>query len=161
MPEKSRPSSADQAPEQAYRNPALTVDGVVLNHQVHGLMGSTYSVLLIERGRPPFQGQYALPGGFVDYGEDIADAIHREIEEETGLSGLPFRQFRAFGKPDRDPRGHTVSVVYVAVVLGEQPEVLGGDDAASARWFPVDRLPDLAFDHAHILSKVLAALKLG
>ncbi len=159
MPEQSRPSSGEAEPEQTYRNPALTVDGVVLNHQVHGLMGSTYSVLLVERGRPPFQGKYALPGGFVEYGEDIADAIHREIEEETGLSGLPFRQFRTFGKPGRDPRGHTVSVVYVAVVLGEQPEVVGGDDAASARWFPVNQLPELAFDHAHILGKVLETFK--
>ena len=160
MPENTRSAPAEAEPEQTYRNPALTVDGVVLNHQVHGLMGSTYSVLLIERGRPPYQGRYALPGGFVEYGEDIADAIHREIAEETGLSGLPFRQFRAFGRPGRDPRGHTVSVVYVAVVLGEQPAVQGGDDAASARWFPVTQLPDLAFDHAHILGKVLDNLKL-
>lgn len=144
---------------EGYRNPALTVDGVVLNHQVHGLMGDTYSVLLVERGQPPFKGRHALPGGFVEYGEDIEDAIHREIAEETGLTGLPFRQFRTFGKPGRDPRGHTVSVVYVAVVIGEPPEVTGGDDAAEAGWFPISRLPDLAFDHAHILGKVLETLK--
>lgn len=147
------------AETEVYRNPALTVDGVVLNHQVHGLMGDTWSVLLIERGCDPFKGRYALPGGFVDYGEDIEEAIHREIEEETGLTGLPFRQFRAFGKPGRDPRGHTVSVVYVAVVLGEAPDAVGGDDAAGAGWFPLGRLPDLAFDHAHILGKVLDTLK--
>lgn len=144
---------------ETYRNPALTVDGVVLNHQVQGLMGDTYAVLLVRRGREPFQGRYALPGGFVEYGEDIEDAIHREIEEETGLTGLPFRQYRTFGKPGRDPRGHTVSVVYVAVVIGEPPEAVGGDDAAEAGWFPISRLPDLAFDHAHILGKVLEALK--
>jgi 8-oxo-dGTP diphosphatase len=142
----------------AFRHPALTVDGVVLLHQTEGVLGDHYSVLLVERGQGPFKGRYALPGGFVDYGEDIEDAIHREIEEETGLTGLPFRQFRTFGRPDRDPRGHTVSVVYVAVIIGEPPEVVGGDDASNAGWFPVRRLPDLAFDHAHILGRVLDTL---
>lgn len=144
-----------------YRNPALTVDGVVLHRQAHGLLGDCYSVLLIQRSQDPFKGRHALPGGFVEYGEDIDDAIVREVEEETGLSGLPFRQYRTFGKPGRDPRGHTVSVVYVAVVIGEIPEVVGGDDAASAEWFPIKRLPDLAFDHSLILSRVLETLPAG
>jgi 8-oxo-dGTP diphosphatase len=143
-----------------YRNPALTVDGVVLHRQNNGPEGNSCSVLLIERGRDPFKGRHALPGGFVDYGEDINDAINREIQEETGLQGLPFRQFRTFGNPDRDPRGHTVSVVYVAMVIGEKPEVKGADDAADADWFPISRLPDLAFDHAHILEKVIEVLKI-
>ncbi len=142
----------------AYRNPALTVDGVVLVRQPMNAKGETLSVLLIERGNDPFRGMYALPGGFVDYGEDIRTAIDREIQEETGLTGLPFSQFRTFGHPDRDPRGHTVSVVYVAVIVGEAPEVEGGDDAASAAWFPADKLPKLAFDHAQIMERVLAAL---
>ena len=149
-------------PEQAqgraaYRNPALTVDGVVLLRQSLGVQGDLLSVLLVQRANEPFRGLYALPGGFVDYGEDIEDAIGREIEEETGLTGLPFRQFRTFGHPDRDPRGHTVSVVYVAVIVGQAPAVVGGDDAAAA-WFPVDKLPELAFDHARILGRVLATL---
>lgn len=144
--------------ETTYRNPALTVDGVVLHRQRHGLLGDSFSVLLVERGCEPFKGRQALPGGFVEYGEDIEDAIGREIEEETGLTGLPFRQFRTFGKPGRDPRGHTVSVVYVAMLIGEAPPVRGGDDAASAAWFPIKRLPDLAFDHAMILSRVLETL---
>ena len=159
MESKPRDNSSTAATGETYRNPALTVDGVVLNHQVHGLMGETYAVLLVERGRDPFKGRFALPGGFVEYDEDIEDAIHREIQEETGLSGLPFRQFRTFGKPGRDPRGHTVSVVFVAVVIGEAPAVSGGDDAASASWHPISRLPELAFDHAHILGKVLETLK--
>jgi 8-oxo-dGTP diphosphatase len=144
---------------QQYRNPALTVDGVVLLHQVDRAREERYFVLLIERGAEPFKGRYALPGGFVEYGEDIATAIHREIAEETGLKGLPFRQFRTFGKPGRDPRGHTVSVVYVAVIIGEAPPVTGGDDAAAAAWFPVQELPELAFDHGHILGQVLETLK--
>jgi len=142
-----------------YRRPALTVDGVILQRLPQGLQGEEFSVLLVERGREPFRGSYALPGGFVDYDEDIDDAVSREIAEETGLTGLPFRQFRTFGQPGRDPRGHTVSVVYVAVILGEAPPVAAGDDAASAAWFPVSRLPDLAFDHAQILARVLATLK--
>ncbi|HPF71031.1 MAG TPA: NUDIX hydrolase, partial [Candidatus Krumholzibacteria bacterium] len=92
-----------------FRNPALTVDGVVVHDAPEGPR-----VLLVERGREPFRGAWALPGGFVDYGEDIDDAIGREIREETGLEGLDFRQFRTYGRPGRDPRGHTVSVVYIA-----------------------------------------------
>ena len=145
--------------ETVYRRPGLTVDGVILNRQPRKLLDDSCSVLLIERGAEPFLGSYALPGGFVEYGEDIEEAIHREIEEETGLSGLPFRQFRTFGRPDRDPRGHTVSVVYVAVLIGEPPEVAAGDDAAAADWFPIKKLPTLAFDHAQILTKVLDTLK--
>ena len=143
---------------ESYRNPALTVDGVVLVRRPQSLGGDDLSVLLIKRGREPFKGRFALPGGFVDYDEDIADAIQREIAEETGLSGVPFRQFRTFGNPGRDPRGHTVSVVYVGVLFGEPPPVAAGDDADEAAWFPVSRLPDLAFDHAHILGRVLESL---
>ncbi len=154
----SEPGNSSGDPVEQFRNPALTVDGVVLVRKAEGAPGAPLSVLLVERGRDPFQGQYALPGGFVDYGEDIADAIDREIAEETGLTGLSFRQFRTFGSPGRDPRGHTVSVVYVAVLQGEAPQVVGGDDAASADWFDVSELPDLAFDHAHILGKVLDTL---
>jgi 8-oxo-dGTP diphosphatase len=159
VPDRGQPSAADSSEEAAvYRNPALTVDGVVLLRQPVGPQGECLSVLLVERGQPPFQGMAALPGGFVEYGEDIELAIDREIQEETGLTGLPFRQFRTYGHPGRDPRGHTVSVVYVAVIVGEPPAVLGGDDAAAAAWFPVDSLPELAFDHGQILGHVLAAL---
>jgi 8-oxo-dGTP diphosphatase len=138
--------------EGLYRRPALTVDGVVLHRGDDAL-----TVLLIERGRGPFRGRHALPGGFVDYGEDPDDAIAREITEETGLTGLPFRQFRTYGAPGRDPRGHTVSVVYLTELTGAVPPVDAGDDAAAAGWYPVDVLPDLAFDHADIVAEVLAA----
>jgi len=131
-----------------FRNPALTVDGVVL--------AGGREVLLVERGAEPFRGAWALPGGFVDYGEDPDRAVVREIAEETGLTGLDFRQYHTFGRPGRDPRGHTVSVVHVAEIAGPPPPVAGGDDAAAARWHRVDRLPDLAFDHGEILRRVLA-----
>ncbi len=149
----------DVAAESTYRNPALTVDGVVLVRDPQAAGADDLSVLLIERGRDPFKGSYALPGGFVDYGEDVDAAIVREVAEETGLTGVSWQQFRTFGKPDRDPRGHTVSVVYVGILEGKAPTVEGGDDAAAAAWFPVQKLPELAFDHAHILGQVLQNLK--
>ena len=149
----------DAAEEPTYRNPALTVDGVVLLREPIAAGPDDLSVLLIERGREPFQGCHALPGGFVDYGEDVDAAIEREVAEETGLTGVTWRQFHTFGQPGRDPRGHTVSVVYVGVLTGPAPAVTGGDDAATAAWFPVTKLPELAFDHAHILERVLAADK--
>ena len=147
------PTAGDPGPEPVFRNPALTVDGVV----VHRAAGGD-AVLLIRRGREPFAGSFALPGGFVDYGEDIDAAIAREIAEETGLQGLDFQQFRTFGAPGRDPRGHTVSVVYTAVIQGARPLAVGGDDAAEAVWFPVSGLPPLAFDHREILRAALAHL---
>lgn len=154
-----RQQTAAPAGASTYRGPAVTVDGVVLHRRSGAPGAEAYEVLLVERGHEPFRGMHALPGGFVDYGEDVDEAIHREIAEETGLEGLPFRQYRTFGAPDRDPRGHTVSVVYVAVIIGEQPHVEGGDDAASAGWHRLDRLPPLAFDHERILGGVLDGIK--
>jgi 8-oxo-dGTP diphosphatase len=136
-----------------FRNPALTVDGVVTAREPDGAR----VVLLIRRGAEPFRGAWALPGGFVDYGEDVDRAIGREMAEETGLTGLEFRQFHTFGQPGRDPRGHTVSVVYRAEIDGPPPPVAGGDDAAEAAWHPVDALPELAFDHHEILTRALAS----
>ena len=136
--------------------PALTVDGVVLLRSPASVPHDSVSVLLIRRGTDPFRGCWALPGGFVEYGEDLPTAVQREIAEETGLGNLLFRQFRTYGAPGRDPRGHTVSVVYVARVTGDPPPVQGGDDAAQAAWFHVDDLPELAFDHAQILQDVLS-----
>ncbi len=143
-----------------FRNPALTVDGAVLVHRPRPGGGRDPHVLLIERGGEPFAGRWALPGGFVDYGEDPDRAVAREVAEETGLVDVPWRQFHVFGDPDRDPRGHTVSVVYVGELVGELPPVTGGDDAARARWFAIDALPPLAFDHDRILGRIIAGLSL-
>ena len=140
-------------PAPAYRNPALTVDGVIVHRA-----GDSLRVLLIRRGQDPFRGRHALPGGFVEYGEDLLAAVRREVAEETGLGNLDFRQFGAFGRPGRDPRGHTVSIVYTAVIEGACPEVRAGDDAEHAAWFDAADLPALAFDHAEILAQALAAL---
>ncbi len=109
-------------------------------------------VLLVERGRPPFQGMWAFPGGLVEPDEPLAQAARRELAEETGVRDVPFlTQLAAFGRPDRDPRGRVISVAY----LGLTPrawEVKGADDAARALWWPVDALPELAFDHGEILA---------
>ncbi len=141
------------------RSPALTVDGVVLRFHCPQPGRACCDVLLVQRAREPFAGSWAFPGGFVEYGEDPGAAARREIEEETGLHGLPLRQFQVYGDPKRDPRGHTVTVVYVAELdagdRGGDAAPRAGDDAADAAWFPVDALPELAFDHREILDDVL------
>lgn len=136
--------------------PLLAVDGVVLYRHEAARWRSHWDVLLIRRGREPYRGRWAFPGGFVEVGEGLGAACMRETAEETGLEGLPFLQFRAYGDPKRDPRGHTVSVVFVAEIEGERPDVRGGDDAAEAGWHSLDALPDLAFDHRKILDEIMA-----
>jgi len=106
-------------------------------------------ILLIKRGNDPFKGKWALPGGFVDENESLEVAAARELKEETGLNGILLTQMHAFGNPGRDPRGHTVSVVYVGY-LPLDLEAIAGDDAAEVAWFKLDSLPDLAFDHKGI-----------
>ncbi|HPF35176.1 MAG TPA: NUDIX hydrolase [Candidatus Krumholzibacteria bacterium] len=144
-----------RAAATAQRSPLLAVDGVVLCRHAAEPGRSHWHVLLIRRGREPYQGMWAFPGGFVELGEDLGAAVHREVAEETGLEGLPFDQFRAFGDPKRDPRSHTVSIVYVAEIAGERPAVCGGSDAAEAAWHALDALPELAFDHREILDDVM------
>ena len=107
-------------------------------------------VLLIQRKNEPFQGKWALPGGFVDPEEKIPDAAKRELLEETGITGIRLEEFGTYGDPGRDPRGRVVGVVYWAI-LPERPEAVAGDDAAKCQWFPLEGLPEMAFDHARIL----------
>lgn len=111
-------------------------------------------VLLIKRARDPFKGQWALPGGFVDKDEPLEDAAARELREETGLDAITLDQLGAFGDPGRDPRGHTVSVVFTAVISAEM-EAKAADDAEDARWHSARRPPPLAFDHKKILRAAL------
>ena len=125
-----------------YPRPAVTVDMVIV---VSG------RVLLIRRGHEPFKGLWALPGGFLDIDEELDHAAARELEEETGLKRIAMHQIGAFGTVGRDPRGRSVSIVYMAE-LDEEPITRAGDDAAETGWFPMDRLPKLAFDHAEIIA---------
>ena len=127
--------------------PIAAADSVIFGRDADGL-----NVLLIERGHDPYQGHWAIPGGFVNDNEPLDDAAARELEEETGLIGLDLQQVRAFGDPGRDPRGWAISIVYTAVIDRDAQELQAGDDAAKAQWFPLDNLPPLAFDHAHIVA---------
>ena len=107
-------------------------------------------VLLIRRGRPPFEGQYALPGGFVEIGETVEAACRRELKEETGVEVRDLKLVGVYSDPKRDPRGHTCSVAYLASVNSAKPSA--GDDAAAAEWVKDWRREKLAFDHADILA---------
>ena len=129
-----------------YPRPALTVD-IVLFHR----RGDRFEVLLIKRSREPFKGRWAFPGGFVDENESLEDAAARELKEETGLTGIRLKQIGAYGDPGRDPRGHTVSVVF-ASLLDERAPVKAADDALDAAWHSALAPPTLAFDHEKILS---------
>jgi len=128
-----------------YPRPALTVDAAVFRKKK-----GSFEILLIQRDGPPFEGKWALPGGFVDMDETLEEAIARELEEETSLRNLDLKQLHAFSTPGRDPRGHTISVVFWGTLAQEQ-QVKAGDDARNAKWFDAGQLPDLAFDHDEIV----------
>jgi 8-oxo-dGTP diphosphatase len=127
-----------------YPRPAVTVDAI--------LISTVQSVLLIERGRDPFKGKWALPGGFIEMGEELEMACLRELEEETGITIGQLKQFKAFGSVNRDPRHRTISVIFYAFTEQEL-DACAGDDAANAQWFSLNQLPDLAFDHQQILDE--------
>lgn len=110
-------------------------------------------LLLIRRGQEPFAGRWALPGGFVHIDEDLEPAARRELLEETGLHAAELRQLETFGRPGRDPRERVITVVFIGGAADPTAEPKGGDDAADARWFDLDGLPPLAFDHAEIIAR--------
>jgi len=116
-------------------------------------------VLLVKRGVPPFQGQFALPGGFIRPYESIEDAALRELHEETGVRDVFLEQLFTFGDPDRDPRGHVISVAYFALIASEKLSIVAGADAAEAAWFRTGKLPHLAFDHRQIFDYALQRLR--
>ncbi|MEL6821478.1 MAG: NUDIX hydrolase [Calditrichota bacterium] len=132
-----------------YPRPMVTVDIFLLQKQK-----GVPHVLLIQRKRDPFAGNWALPGGFVDQDEALDKAAERELEEETGLREMPLKQLLAAGEPGRDPRGHTISIVYGAM-LPDTAKIRprAADDAADARWFALEKLPLLAFDHSELIRK--------
>ena len=135
-----------------YPRPALTVDLVVATRE------SAPRVLLIRRKKDPFAGSWAIPGGFVDENEKLADAARRELREETGLDVSDLEQLYTAGDPGRDPRGWTVSVVYLARANADELSPVAADDAAEVGWFRLDQLPALAFDHAMILERARARI---
>jgi 8-oxo-dGTP diphosphatase len=132
-----------------YPRPAVAADTVLFR-----MAGDQVEVLLIKRAGDPYKGRWALPGGFVDENESLEHAAARELEEETGVKAVRLEQVGAFGEPGRDPRGHTVSIVFAAV-LERGRKVRAGDDASEADWHPAFSPPPLAFDHKAILSAAL------
>ena len=131
-----------------YPRPAVTADCVVITREAEP------KVLLIQRGNMPFKGGWAFPGGFMSMDETTEQCAIRELEEETGLRVSKIQQIGAYSKVDRDPRGRTVTVAYLAVV-DEPIAVTGLDDAAKAEWWPLSDLPHLAFDHYDIMQDAI------
>jgi 8-oxo-dGTP diphosphatase len=131
--------------ERGYEVPTLATDAVLVEQG---------RVLLVRRGRDPFAGQWALPGGFVEVGETVETACRRELAEETGIAAEPVELVGVYSDPERDPRGHVVSTPFLVepTPAAEDLEPTGGDDAAEAGWSPVDDPPAMAFDHDRILA---------
>lgn len=135
-----------------YPHPSVTTDCVIF-----GFDGTRLNVLLIERGLEPYKGRWAFPGGFLKIDEAAEDGAKRELYEETGLKTAYIRQFHTFTAPERDPRERVISIAYYALV--RLSDVEAGDDAAKAQWFPIDKVPSLAFDHDLILRMAMTELR--
>lgn len=126
------------------KRPRLTVDAIIVRDE---------KILLIKRGHEPYRGYWALPGGFVEWGETVEEALKREVLEETGLDVEIKKLVGVYSEPDRDPRGHSISIAYTC----ESTEGMEryGDDACDVRWFPVENIPKLGFDHEKMISDAL------
>ncbi len=129
-----------------YPHPAVTVDIVIFT-----IRDDQLKLLLIRRAGEPYQGKWALPGGFVALDEDLEQAARRELEEETGVAGVYLEQLYTFGKPDRDPRERVITVAYYALIPSDKLQLRAASDAEAVGWFGLDELPELAFDHPKIV----------
>jgi 8-oxo-dGTP diphosphatase len=130
-----------------------TVDAVVFRRN-----GSILEVLLIQRRHAPFEGMWALPGGFVDMEETVEQAVERELKEETGLKMANLKQLHTFSTLGRDPRGRTISITFYGMTDMDHSEVQGGDDAEKARWFNINNIPRLAFDHIEAVEMAISRI---
>jgi 8-oxo-dGTP diphosphatase len=130
-----------------FPHPAVTTDVVIFT-----VRDTKLQVLLVCRAGEPYRGAWALPGGFVGPDESLDAAAARELEEETGVTGVCLEQLHAFGEPDRDPRERVITVAYFALVPPDRLRPRAADDAGAVGWFPMDDLPALAFDHAEIIA---------
>ena len=137
-----------------YPHPAVTTDCVVF-----GFDGETLNLLLINRGIEPYKGCWALPGGFMKMDETAEEGALRELQEETGVKDIYIEQLQAFSTVNRDPRERVITIAFLAFVRQEKYEVIAGDDAAKAQWFPINELPELAFDHKKIITVALDKLR--
>jgi len=134
-----------------YPRPMVTTDIVLLNKR-----GAELKILLIKRLNDPFKDSWALPGGFVDKDEALLNAAKRELQEETSITNTRLMQFKTYGDAGRDPRGHTVSVVYYAINTEELLAAKAGDDAKEIKWFSLNKLPEMAFDHNQIVREFIS-----
>jgi 8-oxo-dGTP diphosphatase len=140
----------------SYPRPAVTVDAVVLGKKEARLF-----ILLIQRKNEPFKGMWALPGGFIEMDERLEEAVRRELIEETGLTIEHLSFVGIYDTPDRDPRGRTISAVYLTFTEVNSQTPHPGDDAENAGWFGLDELPLLAFDHEQIICDVKTKIRYG
>ncbi|NUQ82867.1 MAG: NUDIX hydrolase [Bacteroidetes bacterium] len=146
-----------QNPKQTFTydfpRPMVTVDVALFTHK-----DSQWHVLLIERKNEPFKYHWALPGGFIDMEETLEQSALRELKEETGIHDVGIEPFWTYGDPGRDPRGRVITVLFIGRIDWEhaEAETRAGDDAANARWYPVSKLPVLAFDHQEIIDHLLS-----
>jgi 8-oxo-dGTP diphosphatase len=131
-----------------YPRAAVTADIIILKES-----SAQQFVLLIERKHPPFEGMWALPGGFLEMDETLEAAALRELQEETGITGVELKQFHTFSKVNRDPRHRTITTVFIGYT-DDNISIEAGDDAAKALWFSTDKLPPLAFDHGEVMEMV-------
>ena len=129
-----------------YPHPAVTTDIVIFS-----IRDGVLKLLLIKRAGQPYQGKWALPGGFVQMDEDLESGALRELQEETGLRDVYLEQLYTFGRPDRDPRERVITVAYYALIRSDQVSLTASTDAEAVGWFGLDELPPLAFDHTDIV----------
>lgn len=139
-----------------YPRMLVTVDSVVFLKDKE----SPLKLLLVKRGNEPYKDAYALPGGFPEMDELLADAAKRELLEETGLNAIDLKQLATFDTIGRDPRGRNIAVVHYGFTSPSNCKLMAGDDAAEAEWFPINELPPLAFDHKEVIEYALAQLGL-
>ncbi|MDH5544974.1 MAG: NUDIX hydrolase [Gammaproteobacteria bacterium] len=129
-----------------YPHPAVTTDIVIFT-----IRDEQLKVLLIKRKGEPFKGKWALPGGFVQMDESLEESARRELEEETGVSGVYLEQLYTFGQPERDPRERVITVAYYALIPSDKIQIRAATDAEAVGWFAMDDIPPLAFDHQNIV----------
>jgi 8-oxo-dGTP diphosphatase len=139
----------------AYPRPMVTADVAVLRLEAEP------EILLVRRKHPPYQSSWALPGGFMEMEETLEEAARRELSEETGLEAGELIRFDTYDAPDRDPRGRTITQVFITVWKSVMGIPAAGSDAGELRWFPLAALPELAFDHGQIIQDVIRMMKEG